>query len=738
MPEATPLTEEGPDPADLLPYRPGAAEVPSDKTVRTQYRGAHVTHGAKGWTIEHGSLESPDLLLLADRIQYNPSTGMLEAEGNIRLEGPNLRLHCARLTMDWKHRAGEALALELELPPDWTLRSDHATFTTLRKWDFQKVTVSSCPQEKPGWSTTFSRLKLDLDKFATFQNAKLYVGSVPTIYLPWGLYPAKEKRSPGLLPTFPSYSSIFGLSLPLPYFQPLGEAMDLTLSPVFHARENPLWEGEFRWNPEPTHVGSLKAQYIHQRTDGETRYQYHYQDLWQREDGWQYTADVNQLSDSLMEADYNRHEGIQDLGRFDSSLYLGKNFPLASLSFSAAEQRNFFATKDDPFYTKGFPESVRKQTLPEIQSRMYPIQWGSFYFDAGVRASRLTYRLEFDDKPTTQFAWGRGDFFTQLQGRLGQWGPFRADLQSLARFTYYSASLRSPLYDPEKAVSGTALSPTFSPFLVDGDAITRTLASSRLQLSGPPLGRAYEHFHLFGYRGEMKHVLEPFMGLTLNTRPGVEADVPRFDDVDSKPGVAGSAMGEESLEFGVMQHFLGRRGKGDTFADLVRWKISTKYYFHPILLSDGTFKRGWGSIDSSLDAEPSDRIRISLRSSSDLSENVTDNSLTLDMKTEREDKLSLAFFSMGVNRFQVRQRGLQLGGLKRFRNDTCRFEFRMNYDYHKIVSSEAALTFLTPCVATSVRFSHLDLNTSSAISKEDRVDLVISLRSLGSFKLFSR
>jgi hypothetical protein len=236
----------------------------------------------------------------------------------------------------------------------------------------------------------------------------------------------------------------------------------------------------------------------------------------------------------------------------------------------------------------------------------------------------------------------------------------------------------------------------------------------------------------------MKHVLEPFLGFTLNSRSGVEALVPRFDDVDSRPGVDGSVMGEKSVEIGVMQHFLGRREKGEVFADLVRWKLSTKYHFRPILLSDGTFKQGWASFDSVLDAEPNDRIRVSFRSSSDIAENLRDESLSIEMKTKDENRFHLALFSTGVNQFLVRQRGIQVGGIQRFLDDRLRLEFHVNYDYHKIVSSEAALAYVTPCIATSVRYSHIALNTSSALSKEDRMDFVVSLRSLGDFKLFSR
>ena len=70
--------------------------------------------------------------------------------------------------------------------------------------------------------------------------------------------------------------------------------------------------------------------------------------------------------------------------------------------------------------------------------------------------------------------------------------------------------------------------------------------------------------------------------------------------------------------------------------------------------------------------------------------------------------------------------------------DCIRLEFQANYDYRRIVSSQAALAYMTPCVAYSIRYSHLTLDQSSSLSKEDRLDFYISLRTLGDFPLYNR
>jgi hypothetical protein len=203
--------------------------------------------------------------------------------------------------------------------------------------------------------------------------------------------------------------------------------------------------------------------------------------------------------------------------------------------------------------------------------------------------------------------------------------------------------------------------------------------------------------------------------------------------VDSQPGVAGSATGEQSLELGVKQHFFGRPGPGVAFADLVRWKISTKYNFRTILLPDGRFQKGWASVDNDIDIEPNDKLHVSFRQSTDISENTSDNALSAEYDSGDGTKFNLAFFSTGINRLLVRQRGIQMGGIQRLWSDQVRLEFSTNYDFTQkgFATSQLAIAYVQPCVSESVRYSHVAIMAPGSLTKEDRLDLVITLRNLG-------
>ena len=742
LPPLMPLQENAswPDPIALLPLRPFDPGAASDKRVPFRWRGEKVVETEDSWSIEGGAIETDEVLLLADRIRYEPATGQLTAEGHIRMEAPDLRLRCERLSMDWKHQVGEARALELDLPPNWVLRSDRVSFTTLKHWEFKAVEVSPCPQEEPGWRVRLSELKLDLDGFATLRNARVIVGHVPLLYVPWAIYPAKAQRSSGLLPPLLGYSGRLGATLGLSYFQTMGDSADATLSPQYFSKQGVLWGLESRWNPEPTHQGSFQGQTIKEISSAERRFRFGFKEVWQREDGWQLTADVNQASDSLIDADYGRGLGQLGARPFDSAFYLGKSFQWASFAFRAQEQRSFFLP-NDPFFRPDFPSSLKRQVLPQVEARLFPIPLGDFYLDGSWRTSRLSYKIQTgENDPEGRYAWGRDDAFIRVHGRLGQWGPFRADAQVLGRYTRYSATLKESVFDPNSGASGTSLDPkinsAFDPFRAEGDSAKRYFDSIKLQFSGPQAGRTYRGLSLLGYHGDIRHVIEPFLALTQNSKFGLAGKLPRFDEVDAQPGVDSSAMGEQSAELGVKQHFLGRPGAGMNFADLIRWRVSTKFHFNPVLLGDGRINKGFGSLDSNIDVEPNESFRLNFKRSSDLVDGGTDNSLTAEVKRADGSRLNLAIFSTAINRLLVRQRGIQLGGLQRFFDDRVRLEFSTNYDIKSrgFAYSQVGLAYVTPCVAATLRYSHIALSVpfgSGLTGREDRVDLVLTLRGLG-------
>jgi hypothetical protein len=168
--------------------------------------------------------------------------------------------------------------------------------------------------------------------------------------------------------------------------------------------------------------------------------------------------------------------------------------------------------------------------------------------------------------------------------------------------------------------------------------------------------------------------------------------------------------------------------------DLLRLQVATRFHMTPIILNDGSYRKGWASLDTDLEVEPTDRWRVSLRRSSDISTGGSDDAFSFDIKAQDGSRFNLAYFSTGINRFLVRQHGVQFGGIQRVWDDRLRFEFSANYDFrmHGFASSSVNLAYVRPCVAYVLKFTHVALDPSlMAGGRENRVDLTLTLRGLG-------
>ena len=99
------------------------------------------------------------------------------------------------------------------------------------------------------WNLNAGELIHDKEqKKITYKNASLDLNNLPVFYLPYFAHPDPTvKRESGFLPpTLANLGGDIGSSLKIPYFYPLSESSDFTVSPVYYFKQNPLLLGEYR------------------------------------------------------------------------------------------------------------------------------------------------------------------------------------------------------------------------------------------------------------------------------------------------------------------------------------------------------------------------------------------------------------------------------------------------------------------------------------------------------------
>jgi len=99
------------------------------------------------------------------------------------------------------------------------------------------------------WNLNAGELIHDKEqKKISYRNASLDLNNVPVFYLPYFSHPDPTvKREGGFLPpTLANLGGDIGSSIKIPYFYPISQSADFTVSPVYYFKQHPLLLGEFR------------------------------------------------------------------------------------------------------------------------------------------------------------------------------------------------------------------------------------------------------------------------------------------------------------------------------------------------------------------------------------------------------------------------------------------------------------------------------------------------------------
>lgn len=99
------------------------------------------------------------------------------------------------------------------------------------------------------WNLNAGELIHDKEqKKITYKNASLDLNNVPVLYLPYFAHPDPTvKRESGFLPpTLANLGGGIGSTTKIPYFYPVSQSADFTVSPVYYFKQHPLLLGEYR------------------------------------------------------------------------------------------------------------------------------------------------------------------------------------------------------------------------------------------------------------------------------------------------------------------------------------------------------------------------------------------------------------------------------------------------------------------------------------------------------------
>ncbi len=200
--------------------------------------------------------------LRASRITYSQADDLLTIEGPITFQQDDTLLVLAdQGEMDPRFENGILRGARMVLDQQLQISSNQINRAEGRYTQSYQTTVSSCQvcahRPTPLWSIRSTRVTHDeLERQIYFDNARLRVLDVPVFYLPRLRVPdpTLERARGFLTPSIRSTSEV-GTGLRTPYFIPLGDSADLTLTPFITDKTR---TGEFRYR-QAFRKGSISA-----------------------------------------------------------------------------------------------------------------------------------------------------------------------------------------------------------------------------------------------------------------------------------------------------------------------------------------------------------------------------------------------------------------------------------------------------------------------------------------------
>ncbi len=364
-------------------------------------------------------------------------------------------------------------------------------------------TFTSCEQEdRPPWDLHLKEALVEQEGYGHFKGVAFRVKRVPTLYLPYLVWPMKKERAAGLLVPAIGYSDRRGFYLGTQIFVPFGPSYDTTIRLDYFSKGYYGLGTEFRAAPVNGAYGELHPYIIRDPEAG----------VWQwKVDGvvsasrtfWVSTCSASCTSSPTttffreFEADFQQNTRRS----LYSQLYMNRTRGSANLNIRADRRVTFLTASD-----------VVLQQLPEVEYRVRSNRVGSTLLYWSLVSSANVFNVDRGGELKNTYV--RGDLFPQLSYTLpgSPWLTITPNIG--ARGTWYSSR-----YTEDRRA-------------FEDEPISRTYFKAGVDIVGPSFSRIFDTNNAKGTR--YKHLVEPRIIYRYLPEPNEEDNlIPVFDEVDS-------------------------------------------------------------------------------------------------------------------------------------------------------------------------------------------------------------
>jgi lipopolysaccharide export system protein LptA len=137
------------------------------------------------------------------------------------------------------------------------LRADRIELEGADAFVAERVTYTTCDCPNPTWEISARRVRVRLDRSATFVGGIVRVCGVPLVPIPFGRLALVDRKSGFLVPRLGTGED--GFLVAAPFYLTLGPSADATIAPELRTKRGLRGLGELRWALAPEEGGILSG-----------------------------------------------------------------------------------------------------------------------------------------------------------------------------------------------------------------------------------------------------------------------------------------------------------------------------------------------------------------------------------------------------------------------------------------------------------------------------------------------
>src|SRR4029453_13314871 len=339
--------------------------------------------------------------LFADQLELHTDTNTGTAWGHMRFITPNDDLEASRIDFDLNTERGVFYDATGKASKIYHLSGERVERVEARTLTVQRGRITTCTSAVPEWEFRSPEAQIDLGDYITMKHPSFWIKGIPVFYVPYFIFPIKDKRTTGFLPPRIGASDQYGKIIGGEFFLAMTGWLDSTLGVEYLSKGGVMPSVEMRYALDPASDGQLKFAFLQDRTtDNQNLYRLLLQ---QRHDfGWGIRG-VSQL-DQRSEGDLVR--------RFSQSI--AEESAIRTASFGALTKlfTNEGVTLEGTAY-RGIPESgttAQFHYLPRMRFSQFPTSLpGGLLFALETSYARLSSTDILNNTPVQRL-----DFFPRL------------------------------------------------------------------------------------------------------------------------------------------------------------------------------------------------------------------------------------------------------------------------------------------------------------------------------------